>query len=155
MGHARMGPPAKRTNEHKRWTLDAPGHEIGYLKPMRFTQDATSASNAIRGYGAGEIRINDQSIRDSVIVSAAAVLLEPALHSVVDLAAEHVARILQLDPQLVLLGTGRVQIFPAATFGAQFTRVGVGFEVMDTGAACRTFNVLVAEQRRVVAVLLL
>ena len=38
-------------------------------------------------------------------------------------------------------------------FGAQFLRAGIGFEVMDTGAACRTFNVLVAEQRRVVALL--
>ena len=43
--------------------------------------------------------------------------------------------------------------FPAADFGAHFLRAGIGFEVMDTGAACRTFNVLVAEHRRVVALL--
>jgi len=45
-------------------------------------------------------------------------------------------------------------LFPAAAFGAQFLRAGIGFEVMDTGAACRTYNVLVGEQRRVVALLL-
>jgi uncharacterized protein len=54
----------------------------------------------------------------------------------------------------VLLGTGARQIFPVSSYGAQFLRVGVGFEVMDTGAACRTFNVLVAEHRRVAALLL-
>jgi uncharacterized protein len=52
------------------------------------------------------------------------------------------------------LGTGQRQIFPAASFRAQFLGAGIGFEVMDTGAACRTFNVLVAEQRRVVALLM-
>ncbi len=62
---------------------------------------------------------------------------------------------LALEPELVLLGTGERQIFPAASVGAQFLRAGIGFEVMDTGAACRTFNVLVGEKRRVAALLLL
>jgi len=54
----------------------------------------------------------------------------------------------------VLLGTGPRQIFPAASLRAQFLSAGIGIEIMDTGAACRTFNVLVAEQRRVVALLM-
>jgi uncharacterized protein len=45
-------------------------------------------------------------------------------------------------------------VFPDAAFGAQFLKSGIGFEVMNTGAACRTFNVLVSEQRRVVALLI-
>ena len=61
---------------------------------------------------------------------------------------------LALEPELVLLGTGVRQQVPGAEFGAQFLRAGIGFEVMDTGAACRTFNVLVAERRRVAALLL-
>ena len=56
---------------------------------------------------------------------------------------------------VLLLGTGQRQVFPNAAFGARFLQAGVGFEVMDTGAACRTFNVLVGEQRQVVALLLL
>jgi len=60
-----------------------------------------------------------------------------------------------LEPELVLVGTGHRQEFPAAAFGAHFLKSGIGFEVMDTGAACRTFNVLVSEQRHVVALLLL
>ena len=71
-----------------------------------------------------------------------------------DLVVLDPTRILALDPELVLLGTGQRQIFLAASFRAQFLGAGIGFEVMDTGAACRTFNVLVAEQRRVVALLM-
>ena len=59
-----------------------------------------------------------------------------------------------LEPELILVGTGARQIFPAPAFAAQFLRAGIGVEIMDTGAACRTYNVLVAEQRRVVALLL-
>jgi uncharacterized protein len=122
---------------------------------MRFTQDSTSSVNLIRGYGAGELRINDEVFHSAVIVSSSAVRAEHDIASVAALDATHTARILELEPELVLLGTGTRQVFPAAQFGARFLSMGIGFEVMDTGAACRTFNVLVAEQRRVVALLLL
>jgi uncharacterized protein len=121
---------------------------------MRFTQDSTSGVNLIRAYRPGEIRINEAVYHEAVIVSASAILNEPGLHRVSELNAEHRARILKWDPELVLLGTGQLQTFPAASFGAEFLRLGIGFEAMDTGAACRTFNVLVSEQRRVVGLLL-
>ncbi len=122
---------------------------------MRFTQDSTSGINIIRSYGGGELRVNDAVYRGALILSASTILAEPSIRSLDDLIGIDVSRILALDPELVLLGTGVRQIFPAASFGAQFLRAGIGFEVMDTGAACRTFNVLVAEQRRVVALLAL
>jgi uncharacterized protein len=121
---------------------------------MRFTQDSSSVANSIRGYGAGEIKINEAVFRGPVIVSASTVAAGPTVGGVSDLRAAHAAALLAHEPELVLLGTGARQIFPAAEFGAQFLRCGVGFEAMDTGAACRTFNVLVSEQRRVVALLL-
>jgi uncharacterized protein len=127
---------------------------FGYGKPMRFIEDASTAINIIRGYGSGEIRINEQSIREAVILSATDLLLEPGVQVIAHLGAAQHARILSLQPELVLIGSGVRQIFPDASFAAQFLRAGIGYEVMDTGAACRTFNVLVSEERRVVAVLL-
>jgi uncharacterized protein len=126
---------------------------------MRFTRDATAGINLIRGYGGGELRINDTVYRGGVIMSAAALLNEPSVLSFDALLSdEHLgadgSRIMALDPEVVLLGTGSRQIFPPAEFGARFLRKGIGVEVMDTGAACRTYNVLAGEQRRVVAVLL-
>jgi uncharacterized protein len=121
---------------------------------VRFTQDSVSGINVIRAYGAGEIKVNQEVYRGPVIVSATVVVPGPAISGAAELAAAHCAEILALEPELVLLGTGARQLFPAAIFGAQFLANGIGLEVMDTGAACRTFNVLVAEHRRVVALLL-
>jgi uncharacterized protein len=121
---------------------------------MRFTQDLTSNVNVIRAYGGGELRVNENVYRGAVILSASTVVSEPSITTLEQLIGIDPARILALEPELVLLGTGARQIFPPASFGAQFLRAGIGFEVMDTGAACRTFNVLVAELRRVVAIIL-
>jgi uncharacterized protein len=121
---------------------------------MRFSEDSTSGTNVIRAYGGGELKVNDNLYRGAVILSASTLFAEPNISDLAGLVAVDASRILALDPELVLLGTGARQIFPAASFGAQFLRAGIGFEVMDTGAACRTFNVLVGEQRRVVALLL-
>jgi uncharacterized protein len=121
---------------------------------MRFTEDSSSGINVIRAYGGGELRVNENTYRGAVILSASTVIAEPNIHNLEDLVAIEASRILALEPELVLLGTGARQIFPASSFGAQFLRAGIGFEVMDTGAACRTFNVLVGEQRRVAALLL-
>jgi len=121
---------------------------------MRFTQDSSSATNLIRAYGEGQLRIRDDVYRESVIVSASSVIAVHEVHEVGDLAVFDAARILTLSPDLFLLGTGARQFFPDPTFGHQFLSAGIGIEVMDTAAACRTFNVLVAEQRRVVALLM-
>jgi uncharacterized protein len=121
---------------------------------MRFTQDSSSTRNLIRSYAPGEIRINDGIFHYSLIVGPASITPGPAVTDASELTAAHTADIVALAPEIVLVGTGVRQVFPAAEFGAQFLRAGIGFEVMDTGAACRTFNVLVTEQRRVVALLL-
>jgi uncharacterized protein len=122
---------------------------------MRFTQDSSSATNLVRAYGSGELRVNDDVYRTAIIVSASAVQAMPDIRDMEDLARLDPSRLLAQGPEIVLLGTGPRQIFPAASFRAQFLSAGIGVEVMDTGAACRTFNVLVAEQRRVVALLML
>jgi uncharacterized protein len=122
---------------------------------MRFTEDSTSGINVIRAYGNGELRVNEHVYRGGVILSAATVIADANVQNLDDLLALGLSRALALEPELVLLGTGARQIFPAPSVGAQFLRAGIGFEVMDTSAACRTFNVLVGEQRRVAAILLL
>ncbi len=108
----------------------------------------------IRGFRPGEIRIDEASHAGAVILNATSLSVEPALHSVADLGEDQVERLLRLAPEVVLLGSGVRQVFPPVAFGARFLSAGIGFEVMDTGAACRTFNVLVGERRNVAAVLI-
>lgn len=121
---------------------------------MRFAQDSNPNVNVIRGYSDGFLRINTETYASAMIVTAGGMRAEAALSCVAELGLEHAARVLEFKPELVLLGTGPRQTFPPAFFGAEFLQLGVGFEVMDTGAACRTFNVLVSERRQVVALLL-
>lgn len=120
---------------------------------MRFTLDSSSDINVIRAYGGGEIKVNQEVYRGPLIVGVSVVVPGPAISGAGELAEAHAALVLALEPELVLLGTGARQSFPAENFGALFLAKGIGLEVMDTGAACRTFNVLVAEHRRVVALL--
>ena len=117
---------------------------------MRFTQDSSSGINVIRSYGGGELRVNDNAYRGAIIVSASTVIEMANVQNLAELLEVQPARILALEPELLLLGTGAQQIFPAPGFGAQFMRAGIGFEVMDTSAACRTFNVLVGDRKSVV-----
>ena len=67
------------------------------------------------------------------------------------LAPEHFTDLLAWKAEIVLLGTGATLRFPAGAVTAPLATAGVGLEVMDTRAACRTFNVLTAEGRRVLA----
>jgi uncharacterized protein len=122
---------------------------------MRFTQDSTSGINVIRSYASGELRVNETAYRGAIILSASTLIDMANIQNLDDLLKVEAARVLALEPELILLGTGARQVFPPPAFGAQFMRAGIGFEVMDTSAACRTFNVLVGEQRRAAAILLI
>jgi len=122
---------------------------------MKFTLEGGSRAHLIRGYSPQEIRVDDQRLTASCIVSADTVIAEWEPHSFADLQPRHLDKILALQPEVVLLGTGPTQRFPPAAIRALLTARNVGLEVMDLGAACRTFNILVQEERRVAAGLFL
>ena len=121
---------------------------------MKFTQQLPSGINLIRRYGADFIVIGEQEIRSSCLVTANS--LEPwTPRSVEELRAEHLGALFELAPEVVVLSTGAKQMFPRAALRAEFATRRIGLEVMEIGAACRTYNVLVGEERRVLAALLL
>jgi uncharacterized protein len=100
------------------------------------------------------IRIGQQTFTHSLVVSADQVRPDWPVQNFQDIRASHLDILFQLEPDLVLLGTGLKQHFPPAELMMEFHQRGIGIEIMNTAAACRTFNVLVAESRRVVAALL-
>lgn len=120
---------------------------------MKFTLDSRDDINLIRGYAPGEVRIGEQVARAPCIVTAARLVLDWQARDVASLSATELAPIFALQPDVVLLGTGAKQTFPAGTVRQAFAARNVGLEVMDLGAACRTYNILVQEERRVAAVL--
>jgi uncharacterized protein len=121
---------------------------------MKFTQQLPTGINLIRRYGAEFIAIGEQEIRASCIVSANS-LDSWAPRSVDELSNEHLAPLFALTPEVVVLSTGAKQLFPRVALRAEFATRRIGLEVMEIGAACRTYNVLVGEERRVLAAILL
>ena len=120
---------------------------------MQFTLDARGDVNRVRAYAVGEIRVGERPVRSNCLI-AAHTLVEPwGPESLDRLAPEHLAAVFELEPQIALLGTGSTHRQPSASVRAAFSARGVGLEAMTLGAACRTFNVLVQEERRVVAML--
>ena len=122
---------------------------------MRFSLDADSNRYSIRNYGSGWITVNDQDIRCSVIVTPERLVLDWPPQTFAELDETHFAMIMALEPEIVLLGTGCRQQFPHPRLTQALLAQGIGVEVMDTAAACRTYNVIMLEGRRVAAALLL
>jgi uncharacterized protein len=120
---------------------------------VKFTLESSSRINLVRAYSRAELRIGEQYVRSSCIVSADRLITDWPPARVEALTREHLEAIFALEPEVVLLGTGERQRFPAADVRAAFTARRVGLEVMDLGAACRTYNILVQEERRAVAAL--
>jgi uncharacterized protein len=121
---------------------------------MKLTLDANTGVNLIRSYSNGELRVGEQVFHRSCILTPDAIFPNWRPTKVEDLTASDFDALFATKPQLVLLGTGDRQQFPAVAIRGAFVRAGVGLETMDLGAACRTFNVLVQEDRRVCAALL-
>lgn len=121
---------------------------------MKFHLDAPAGVHLVRGYGPGQLRIGDRSYATSVIVTAET-LIEPwRPTSVAEVTPADLEPLLGLAPEVVLLGTGARQQFPDFAILRLLQEQRIGVEVMDTSAACRTFNVLVAEGRPVAAALI-
>lgn len=120
---------------------------------MKLHAAGPAAYNTITAYGEDYVQVNSQRYGSSLIVMAERVLdWSPSGFS--QLNAEDLEILRTLGPEIVLLGTGPAQRFPHPRLTAPLAAAGIGVEIMDLRAACRTYNILVAEERRVAAALL-
>ena len=126
----------------------------GTSKPLKFHLDSAGALNTFTGYGEGYVVVNGERIERSVVVLPERILTDWPAGRFDDLAPEHFAALADLGREIILLGTGARLRFPRPEIIHPLIRAGVGIEVMDIQAACRTYNILVAEQRKVAAALL-
>jgi uncharacterized protein len=120
---------------------------------VQFTLEPAGAANLVRSYSDSGLWIGAQHLTGSCIVTAQQLITdwEPAAYG--ELAPEHLERIFALSPEVVVIGTGPQQQFASREVRAAFAQRRIGLEVMHLGAACRTFNVLVQEERPVAAAL--
>jgi uncharacterized protein len=128
---------------------------IQYGNRMKFSLDVPSGANLVRAYAPGQVRIGDRAFSRSLIVTASALIEDWRPVAIRELTPEDIDPVLKLRPEVLLIGSGTRQEFPERATLAALYAARLGFEVMDTGAACRTYNLLVAEGRRVAAALII
>jgi len=135
---------------------------------MQFSQELNRASYSIRSYSEGEISIStpfDQTLEqpqlpaeevltESFIMTPSQLIRNWPPQSVTEICADHLESVAKLEPELVIIGTGIRLEFPDVTLTYDLMENGIGVEIMDTAAACRTYNVLMHEGRRVAIALL-
>jgi uncharacterized protein len=122
---------------------------------LKIEREQAEGKNTFTGYGPGYVEVNRARHTSSLVVSGTRLVTDWPASSVEALTADHLAAIVELQPEIVLLGTGATFTFPEPARLAPLHRLGVGVEVMDTPAACRTYNILLGEGRNVVAALIL
>jgi len=120
---------------------------------MKFHLQAPTGT-LVTGTGPGWIRVGADEYREGVVLLPEAVVRGFAPEGLDALGAGDFAALLVHKPEIVLVGTGATQRFLPPRVLAPLTSARVGVEMMDTRAACRTFNILVAEGRRVAAALI-
>ncbi len=122
---------------------------------MRFTLDRHPGANLVTAVAPGKIRVGEEIITRSVILSANRIIRDWPVASSEEIDRQALSPALALEPDVLLVGTGRRLAFPAGPLAAELAAHGIGLEFMDTAAACRTYNILINEERPVVAALVI
>jgi uncharacterized protein len=121
---------------------------------LKLQSDPHSGANTITGYGDGYVEINQTPYAHAVLLSSDGAISEWPVHSFEGLEASHFAQMVELKPELILIGTGSKQRFPKPELLKSLILAKIGFEIMDSQAACRTYNILVSEGRQVLLALI-
>lgn len=122
---------------------------------MSLTLDDNHADFQIKGYKPGFIQVNQEVYTRSIIVSPYKLIENWPPQTISELALEHLKEAASLEPAILIIGTGEHLLFPSIELYGDLINEGIGIEIMDTSAACRTYNILTSENRNVVAALII
>lgn len=122
---------------------------------MKLSLDNNEKQFRIDAYTVDSVRVGGQDYSDSLIVTPEKIIADWQPAPVKELVLQDMEQAILLGLQVLLLGTGRSLQFPPPPLMAGLAAKGIGLEVMDTAAACRTYNILAAEGRRVGAALII
>lgn len=122
---------------------------------MKFSEDYGIGTNVIRAITDTGIEINNKAYENSLIVSRNLLIDDWGIKHLDQISLKHWQQIVGYQPEVILIGTGPTLIFPPPASYAPAIDQGIGVEFMDSAAACRTYNVLVSEDRFVIAAIIL
>ena len=122
--------------------------------PLKLHLSNISGINLFTGYGEGYVMVNRQRHAQNLVVLKDRIVTDWQPAGFDELTADDFSRLAELEPEIVLLGTGTRLRFPRPELTRALHEARIGLEVMDIQAACRTYNILAAEERKVAAALL-
>ncbi len=122
---------------------------------MKLHSDPQSSLNTITGYGIGYIEVNSKVYPHALIVQPEGEISPWPVSAFADLSSDNLASLCVFKPELIIIGTGKKQQFLKPELIKPLIQAKIGFEMMDSQAACRTYNILMNEDRQVLAAIIL
>ena len=122
---------------------------------MKLHSDPQSSLNTITGYGIGYIEVNSKVYPHALIVQPEGEISPWPVSAFADLSSDNLASLCVFKPELIIIGTGKKQQFLKPELIKPLIQAKIGFEIMDSQAACRTYNILMNEGRQVLAAIIL
>lgn len=122
---------------------------------MKLSEDYSIGTNVIRSFTNQAIEVNNRTYNSSLIVSNTLLIPDWEVNDIQQMSHENWQELTKHKPELIIIGTGSSIVFPHPSSYAPAIEQGIGVEFMDSAAACRTYNVLVAEDRFVIAGIIL
>ncbi|WP_024851135.1 Mth938-like domain-containing protein [Hydrogenovibrio kuenenii] len=122
---------------------------------MKFTEHRDSNILTVKNYQAGSVKVNDKLISHSCYLNQKNLVSDWQCNNLAELNEDRLDELFLMQPEIIILGTGENQQFPHPKYFAYCAQRGIGLEVMDNAAACRTYNVLTTEEREVVLALII
>ena len=118
---------------------------------MKFSEDRGNASYRITGYGENWVKVNQETLTGSFLLGPQTLDTAWRPTHISELEPDDLTPLFAIGAEVIIIGTGEKQVFPSAATWKTLVQNGTGFEIMSTDAACRTYNVLLSEARRVAA----
>ncbi len=122
---------------------------------MKMALDGDDGLNVVRSYAPGCIRVGNTEYTRSLVVLPQDIIADWPPTAIEDLRPTHLGALIDFAPEVVVLGSGETQAFPDPRQLVTLIDLGIGYEVMNNAAACRTFNILLGEGRRAALALIL
>ena len=119
---------------------------------MNALVDDPNSDNTITSYGPGWIKIAQRKINNPCVVTRTTLTTDSLPSNIMNLGMQNIESIVSMSPEVVIVGTGKKQLFLDKKISSILTNQRIGVEYMDTAAACRSFNILLAEERSVVGI---
>lgn len=133
----------------------APREGALHSTDMKLSLDKASGLYLIDAFTRHSVTVAKHEFRDHLIVATERIFESWPAPAIANLGIADFDCLSGLELEVVLLGTGETLVFPPPLLQVEFGRIGIGFEVMNTAAACRTFNILAGEGRKVAAALII